>query len=244
MSSTLTDLSQRRAAVIAGLAFVAMIVLAFFANFFVLDRLVEPGDAAATASNIASSAGLFRAGIAAFAAVFALDVVMAWALYAFFKRANRGLSLLAAWFRLMTAAISATALLNLLVAVRLVDGTGYSGALEAGQRDAQVMLSLDAYHYGWDIGLVFFGVYLLLLGFMAVRSDYVPSILGVLVALAGLGYVVNDLARVLLTGYEADEAVRSPLFLVLAVAGEFSLGGWLLLRGGRKEAREAASVPA
>lgn len=239
-----TDLSERQAAMIAGLAFVAMVVLAFFANFFVLERFVEPGDAAATVSNIAGSEGLFRSGIAAFVGVFALDVVMAWALYVFFKRADRGLSLLAAWFRLAVAAIGATAVLNLLAAARLVDGTGYATVLEVGQRNAQVMLFLDAYIYRWAISLAFFGVYLLLLGYIVIRSDYVPRVLGVLLALAGLGYLARCLARILLADYADYEGLFEMLNAVTALAGEFSLGGWLLLRGGRKPAREAARAEA
>ena len=82
---------------------------------------------------------------------------------------------------------AAAALLNLLVAVKLVDDSGYATGLEPGQRDVQAMSSLDAYIYGWRIGLVFFGVHLLLVGYVIVKSDYVPRILGRLVALAGLG---------------------------------------------------------
>lgn len=130
------------------------------------------------------------------------DVVVAWALYVFLQRTSRQLSLFAAWFRLVYVAIAAAALLNLLLAVKLVDDTGYTTALEKGQRDAQVMLSLDAYLYGWRIGLVSLGVHLLLLGFVMVKSDYAPRLLGMLVALAGLGYVVMMLAGVLLPNFE------------------------------------------
>jgi hypothetical protein len=91
------DISQRQAARIAGSAYVVIIVLALFANSSVLDRLREPGDAAATVGNIADSEGLFRSGILALMAVFVADAVVAWALYIFFRRASRDLSLLTAW---------------------------------------------------------------------------------------------------------------------------------------------------
>jgi Domain of unknown function (DUF4386) len=132
MSSSLNDLSQRQAAWFAGLAWVAMAPLALFASFLVLEALVVPDDVAATVNNIATSEGLFRGGIAALVATFALDVVKAWGLYGFFKRANQGLSLLAAWFLVVSAAISATALQSLLVVPRLLGGTGYAAALDAG----------------------------------------------------------------------------------------------------------------
>jgi predicted transporter len=97
------------------------------------------------------------------------------------------------------------------------------------------MLSLDAYNYGFFIGLVFFGVHLTLLGFVMVESDYAPSTLGMLVALAGLGYVVINLARVVLPNYRDYEDVLLPLLVVLAVPGEFGLIGWLLWKGGKAQ---------
>jgi Domain of unknown function (DUF4386) len=247
MSNLLADTSRhqarraaippRRAALIAGLAYVIITVLSLFA-VSVLDGPTEPDNPAATVENIVNAEALFRTGIAAFIIVLIADVVVAWALNVFFQRTSRALSLFAAWFRLLYVAIAAAALLNLLVVLKLVDGTGYSTALEKGQRDAQVMLSLDAYNYGFFLGLVFFGVHLLLLGFVMVKSDYAPSVLGMLVALAGLGYVVINLARVVLPNYRDYEDVLLPLLVVLAVPGEFGLVGWLLWRGGK--ARPAA----
>jgi Domain of unknown function (DUF4386) len=223
---------QRRAALIAGLAYVIITVLSFFA-ISVLDGPTEPDNPAATVDNIVDSEVLFRSGLAAFIIVLIADVVVAWALYVFFQRTSRELSLFAAWFRLVYVAIAAAALLNILVVLKLVDGTGYATALETGQRDAQVMLSLDAYNYGFFLGLVFFGVHLLLLGFVIVRSDYAPSILGILVALAGLGYVMINLARVVLPDYRDFEDLLLLLLVVLGLPGEFGLIGWLLWRGGK-----------
>jgi hypothetical protein len=237
------DLSERQAALTAGLAFAAMAVLALFANFYVLGTLIEPHDAAATVSNIAGSEGLFRAGIAAFAVNFVLDVVVGWALYILLRRTSRSLSLLAAAFRLATGAIGATALLNLLAVLPLLDGTGYAAAFGAAQRAAQVMLYHDAFISGFGIALVFFGVHLLLLGYLAYRSEYVPTVLGILLALAGLGYLVNYLARILLTGYEDyRSAFMLPAF-GLALTGEFSWMFWLLLRGGRPKPRPYLETP-
>src|SRR5512132_2921106 len=223
---------QRRAALIAGLAYVVITVLSLFA-ISVLDGPTEPDNPAATVGNIVNSEVLFRSGLAAFIIVLIADVVVAWVLYVFFQRTSRELSLFAAWFRLVYVAIAAAALLNLSVVLKLVDGTGYSTALETGQRDAQVMLSLDAYNYGFFIGLVSFGVHLLLLGFVMVKSDYAPSILGILMALAGLGYVVINLARVVLPNYRDYEDLLLLLLVVLGLPGEFGLVGWLLWRGGK-----------
>lgn len=241
MSRPLTDapprrevvISRRQAAVCAGLAYAVLNVLALFANFFVLTRLTVPDDAAATVRNITGSELLFRGGIAAFVVVLMLDVVVAWGLYVLFQRTSRELSLFAAWFRLVYVAIAAAALLHLLLAVRLADAAGYTTALEKGQRDAQVMLSLDAYAYGWRIGLVAFGVHLLLLGLVLARSADAPRLFGVLVPLAGLGYVVMMLAGLLMPDFEERKGLFLSLLAVVAVPAEFGLAIWLLWRGGR-----------
>jgi hypothetical protein len=73
-----------------------------------------------------------------------------------------------------------------------------------------------------------------------VKSDYAPSILGILVALAGLAYVVINLARVVLPNYRDYEDLLLLLLVILGLPGEFGLVGWLLWRGGK--ARPATSV--
>jgi hypothetical protein len=232
---------QRRAALVGGFAYLALNALALYANFFVLERLTVPDDAAATVSNIVSSELLFRSGVAAFVIVLMADVVVAWALYVFFQPASRELSLLAAWFRLVYAAIAAAALLHLLAVVNLVAAAGTRTALEAGQRDAQAMLSLNAYDLGWRIGLVAFGIHLLLLGVVMVKSSTAPSLLGILVAVAGAGYVIRHLALILLPGLEDYQDLSLLLLAVLAVPVEFGLPVWLILRGGRGPAAGAVA---
>jgi len=228
----LAAIPQRRAALIAGLAYVVITVLGLFA-ISVLDGSTEPDDPAATVDNIANSKALFSSGLVAFTIVLIADGVVAWALYVFFQRTSRELSLLAAWFRVVYVAIAAAALMNLLVVLKLVAGAGYSTALETGERNTQVTLSLDAYNTGFLLALVFFGVHLLLIGFVMVKSDYAPSILGMLVAVAGIAYVVINLVRVAQPNYRYHEDLLLLLLAVFAVPGEFGLIGWLLSKGGK-----------
>jgi Domain of unknown function (DUF4386) len=235
MSSHITDVSPRQAAVVAGLAYVVIIGLAGYANFFILEALVESDDAAATFDNIVGSEGLYRSGVAAFVIVFIADIAVAWGLYVFFKRTSPELSRLTAWLRLVYVGVAAAATLHLLVVGRIVDGSGYVSDIEVGERQTQVMLAYDSYIYGWSVGLVIFGAHLLLLGYVMVKSVDAPRVLGMLVMLAGVGYVVSNLALVLLPGYEDYADAFLLLTVVLAVPGEFTLPVWLLWRAGRTE---------
>lgn len=96
MTNPIVDTSQRKAARVAGFGYLIIAILAIFANFFVLENLIVPGDAAATADNISASEGLFRIGIASLLIVVVLDVVVAVALYIVLKPVNTSLALLAA----------------------------------------------------------------------------------------------------------------------------------------------------
>jgi hypothetical protein len=201
-----------------------MTILAPIANFGILQRLIVGGDPTVTANNIMASAGLFRIGICLFLVVAVLDVVVAWALYVLLKPVNTSLSLLAAWFRVVYAAIFVSALNNLLIVLQLVNGFDYLKAFETNQLHAQVMLSLNAFTDGWGIGLAIFGLHLLVVGYLIFKSGYLPKILGILVIIAGLGYLIDNLGKLFSPNYNVTIAM-------FTFIGEVLLIFWLLWRG-------------
>jgi hypothetical protein len=223
-TSQFTDVSLRTAAIVAGLGLLIMAILAPIVQFGVLQKLVMPGNAKATVENIMASAALFRTGIFIFLVVAILDVVVAWGLYTLLKPANRSLSLLAAWFRVVYAAIFAVALTNLLNVLQLLNGADYLKAFEVDQLYAQGMLSLSAFQSAWDIGLVIFGLHLLVVGYLAFKSGYIPKWLGVLLVIAGVGYMVDSFGKFLVPNYNLTIAG-------FTFIGEVLLIFWLLWKG-------------
>jgi len=223
-ASRFADISLRKAAIIAGLGLLIMAILAPIANFGVLQNLIVPGDAEITANTIMASVGLFRIGIICFLIVAILDVVVAWALYVLLKPVNESLSLLAAWFRVVYGAIFAIALSNLFIIVQLLNGDNYLKAFETNQLQAQVMLFLNAFRNGWDIGLVLFGIHLFVLGYLVFRSGYIPKFLGILLIVAALGYLMDGFGKFLLPNYN----ITISMFTFI---GEALLIFWLLWRG-------------
>jgi hypothetical protein len=196
------EISPRLVALMAGVGLLVMAVLAPFALFGVLNSLVVPADAGATVNNIVASQGLFRIGIAAFLIVIMLDVLVAWALYVLLRPVNRTLALLTAWLRLIFAAVFAYALVNLLDVAQLVIGGAGQAALQGQQLQVQVMALLAAFHNGWTgIALAIFGLHLFGLGALLFQSSQFPRFLGVLVAIAGGGYLVDSFGMILVTHY-------------------------------------------
>lgn len=235
MTSRLTDTSPRSAALIAGIGYVVIFLMAFFANFGVREGLVETGDAAATFANIVDSESLFRLGLIAFLVVFVVDVVVAWALYVLFKAVQRDLSLLTAWFRLVYTTMLGVAAVFFFVALQLVSGADYLGAFDQGQLDAQTLLAVDAFNYAWLIGLVCFGFHLMLLGYLLFASGTGPRIIAVLLAIAGVAYVVDTVAHGVLSNYDDYETLFLVIVAVPSVIGELAFTIWLLARGGKEQ---------
>jgi hypothetical protein len=203
---------------VAGLGLLLMAILAPIVQFNVFQSLIVPGDAKTTADNLLASVGIFRVGIVLFLIVAILDIIVAWALYILLKPANQSLSLLAAWFRVVYSAVLVAALVNLLSVLNILTGAGLSGLATA----PQVMLSLDAFQSGWDAGLVIFGLHLVVLSFLVFKSGYAPKwlgiLLGILLFIAGLGYMVDSIGKFLSPGYNVTISLYTflgePLFML------------------------------
>jgi len=224
MTNRIADISLRKAAIVAGFGLLIMTIFAVFADFFVFQKLIVPGNATTTANNIMADEMLFRTGICSFLIVIICDVTVAWALYIFLKPVNKSLSLLTAWFRLVYATIFGIALVNYLSIFQLLNGADHLTVFEPTQLHAQVMLYLNAFSNGWAIGFVFFGFHLALLGYLVFTSDYIPRILGGLLIIAGLGYLIDNFGKFLLPNYDLNIAM-------FTFIGELLFMLWLLFKG-------------
>lgn len=220
----MADITLSQAAIIAGISLLIMAILAPIANFSILQRVVVPDDAASTVSNILDSEGLFRIAICFFLIVAILDIIVAWALYAFLKPVNKSLSLLTAWFRLVYATMLGAVLIYLIKVLQLLNGAEYLSAFETSQLQAQVMLSLNNFALGWEFGLIIFGVHLLLLGYLFFRAGYMRKVLGMLLVLASLGYLIDGFGKLLSSNYNVSIAVYTFI-------GEVILIFWLFIKG-------------
>jgi hypothetical protein len=203
--------SIRKASTTAGVGLLLMSVLSAFGYRVAVKGLVVPGNAARTAKNLADHEGLFRLGILSLYLVAALDVVVAWALYRVFKPVSDAMSKLAAWLRVAYAGVFIVAISQLVRMLGL---------------PAQALRRINSFTNIWDAGLVLFGLNLFVMACLAYRSGYVPRLLGVLVAIAGFGYVFDTIVRVLARGSSSDVSAITGM-------GEFVFALWLVIRGRR-----------
>lgn len=236
-SNETMQISERTFALTAGISILAMALLAGFAYGFVFPSLVVAGDAHATASNIQHSEMLFRAGIASFVLVIVCDVLAAWGVFHVLQRVNRSLSLLAAWFRLVFAAMFGAALSSFVVALHLARGAQYLKALKlsgADASDALVLLCVSAFNDIWSLGLVFFAVHLFLVGYLALKAGFIPKFIGILAVAASLCYMATSGANILMPNYAAYKPTVELVLTAPMALGELGVGLWLLIKGGKQ----------
>jgi hypothetical protein len=241
MPQQAVDRSVLSYARVAGVGYLVIIVTGIFAEFFVRGSLVVPGDATATAANIVASQGVYRVGLGGELLMLVCDVMVALALYVIFESVSRSLALLAAFFRLVHAAVVGVNLLNSWLPLALLDQAVFLTVFEPAQLHALALLFLEAHAYGYVIGLVFFGLHCLVLGYLVLRSRYVPGILGVLLLAASAGYLIDSAGRTLLQSYDEVAGVFGMIVLVPAFVGELSFCLWLLIKGVRIPATAEAA---
>ena len=214
---------------VAGVLYLVIIVCGIFSEAFVRSNLIVVGDASATAANILSSPSIFRIGFAADTMMLLSDVAIAVLFYVLLRPVSKTLALTAAVFRLTQAAILGGNLLNYYAALLLLSGDGYASVFNAEQLSALAMLLLEMHSHGYDLGLLFFGLSSLVLGYLVIKSDYFPGVLGYGLIAAAVVYLVGSGTRFL---FPDAMAHITPIYIVPLVA-ELSFCLWLLVKGVR-----------
>jgi len=208
---------------LAGIFYLLAGTTSAFGEFIVLGRLVVPSDAAATANHIVVNEPFYWLGFAA--ALLAVACHIAWAVlfYGLFRPVNRSLSLLAAIFLVVGCATLALCAFLQLAPMVILRAGGYLSVFTGSQLQALALLFLNLNAQCYNIFLVFFGFYLVVIGYLVVRSTFMPGILGVLYALAGLGYLTYLVPPIANDIY--------PINLAPAGVGEVAMILWLLIVG-------------
>ena len=224
MTDRITEASPRFKARMAGVFQLLEAVTASFPGVFVLGRLVVDGNAAATAANIVGHERLFWLGFASSLIGVACHVAWALLMYELLKPVNKSLSLLAAFFVLVCCAMQALTSLFYLAPLLILQGGSSLSAFTAEQLQSLALMFLKLNQYAYNIDLVFFGLWCVLTGYLIFRSPFLPRILGVLLAISGLGWVIYlypPLAYHLFIPYIASASAL----------GEIPLEFWLIVMG-------------
>lgn len=221
MTEPVADASIRFKARVAGFFY---FLLFPFGALSLLARggIVVKGDAAATAAGLLLHETSFRLGVAGDLLVVVSYVVVTALFYELFKPVNRSVALIAALFSLVGCATQAFACAFQLASFVVLGGEPYSSVFKADQLQALAYMSLKMYSPAYKIGLVFFGLYNLLNGYLILRSTFLPRFLGVFMVIAGLPWLIFLLPL---------GKNLSPFVVAPASLGEALLLVWLLVKG-------------
>lgn len=203
--------SPKRLARIAGVLYLFNAILSAFA-YFMEKRVYVAGDAAATARNVVAHTGLVRAAVVADLFQATVWVFLAMTLYMLLKHVNRNAASAMAVFVGVGAGITLLNEIFEFEGLRAATGAVNLGSLGPAGSHALVLLLLDTQHYGFLIAQIFFGLWLVPLGYLAYKSGMFPKALGVLLVAGGLCYLAGTLAAFLAptSGQQINTVITIP----------------------------------
>ena len=218
----IAETTPRFKARITGVVYLLYFLTAIFGEFLIRGIVVS-GDATATANNILRHESSFRWGLGVGLIATACYVAVTALFYHMFKPVSKNLSLIAAFCSLVGCAIQAFSSVFRLAPFIVLGGNSYLSVFKVEQLQALTLMFLQFHAQATIISLVFFGLYCLTIGYLIFRSAFLPRILGVLMVLAGLGWLT------FLSPPLGNSLV--PYNEVLGGLAELSLMLWLLFVG-------------
>lgn len=221
-------ISEKKLSRIAGFCYLMVIVTGLFSEVFVRQALRVSNDALATAHNIQNHEMLYRWGFVADLVNFVIGLPTVIIIYYFFKKSHKIILQIALIMVIIQTAIIAVNLLNQISPLLLLSNDTYLNSFQDNQLATLSLLFLNIQSQGYAIGLVFFGFYCILIGYVIYKTGAIPKIIGLFYALAGFCYLINSFTMFLSKGFV------NPLFIYLAIPillGELSLCLWLLIKG-------------
>jgi hypothetical protein len=227
-----------KAARIAGLIYLSMIITAPFAMLYVPSKLIVSGNATATGENILAHETMFRLSILGDLIGQVIFICLAFAFYRLLRDVNKTWAMLMVSFVLVSAAVCFLNVINDIAALLLFRGGEFLTVLDKSQRDALAMLFLRLYNYGQFIAEIFWGLWLFPLGLLIYRSRFIPRFLGVWLMLNCFGWILLSFTALFSRpNYNALFGYLQPLLF-----GEMALMLYLLIKGANTKALPAEAV--
>lgn len=208
---------------LSGFLYLLMGPFAAFSVLYLRSVLFVSEDATATANNILASEGLFRLGIISTFIYQIIFMCLVLFLYNLFKCVNRNIALLMLTLVLVSIPIVCLNELNQFAVLSLLSNDEYLAVFDIKQLYAQAQFFYDLHERGILIAQVFWGLWLLPLGMLVYKSNFVPKVIGVLLVIAGIGYLFDCITLILVP----DWGVVISMFTFF---GEPIFALWLLIK--------------
>jgi hypothetical protein len=233
--------SPKRLARSAGLLYLVVGIFGGFAEGFVDPTMYIAGNAAATALNVVTNAGLVRMGVVAHLVDGVFFVLTAVALYLLLNHVHKNVARVMVVFVALAVGMICLNAVFQFEGLQVATDSSYAAAFGAAGSNALVLLLLDIQHYGTLAAQVFFGLWLAPLGYLAYKSELFPKALGVVLVAASVSYLLDVLTAFLVP----DVATQMHVFLVIApIIAEVWMLLYLLVKGVKVPAHDTLTASA
>ena len=210
---------------ITGAGYLGLAVFGMLGFLIVRPQIFASNDANATLANLVANPGLAQLGIALELLIVIAQSVAAAGFFALFLRDRPAAGFAVATFGMANAVVILGSA-GLLSAALAVSGDASLAPGNDAAGTAQLLFSLSA--IAWNVGGIFFGLWLIPMGWFALSTGRFPRVLGYFLVVGGLGYV---LSAILSTAVPQVPSLVSNLLTMPATIGELWMVGYLLIIG-------------
>ncbi|HRW69001.1 DUF4386 domain-containing protein [Lentimicrobium sp.] len=236
MKTNELNLSAKTLARTTGFFYLLIITGGLISGMFVRGTLIDHTNAEITLNNIIQNEALFRLGFLGDLIMVLSDVMVSVLFYFLLVNVHKGLAILAAVFRLLQSSVLGANLINLFKPVVMIQGAEKMSTEQLTELSRDVMTQMQVFDYGYLISGVFFAINCLLMGVLLYKSADFPKFIGIMIFIAGLGYMFNSMASFLVPSLIEISAM---VMLFTAVIAELTFCAYLLTAGVRNKSKES-----
>ncbi|HOP12612.1 DUF4386 domain-containing protein [Lentimicrobium sp.] len=236
MKTNELNLSAKTLARTTGFFYLLIITGGLISGMFVRGTLIDLTNAEITLNNIIQNEALFRLGFLGDLIMVLSDVMVSVLFYFLLVNVHKGLAILAAVFRLLQSSVLGANLINLFKPVVMIQGAEKMSTEQLTELSRDVMTQMQVFDYGYLISGVFFAINCLLMGVLLYKSADFPKFIGIMIFIAGLGYMFNSMASFLVPSLIEISAM---VMLFTAVIAELTFCAYLLTAGVRNKSKES-----
>lgn len=237
MKTNELNLSTKTLARTTGFFYLLIIIGGLMSGIFVRGTLIDPINAEITLSNIIQNESLFRLGFLGDLVMVLSDAIVSVLFYFLLVNVHKGLAILASVFRLLQSSVLGANLINLIKPILMIQGADKISTEQLTELSIDVMTQMQVFDFGYLISGVFFAINCLLMGVLLYKSADFPKLIGILIFIAGMGYLFNCLASFIIPSLIEISAM---VMLFTAVIAELTFCAYLLIVGVRNKKK---SIP-
>lgn len=220
-------MTTKKTARLAGLSYLFIIIFGIFSHLIIRSNIIVPNDAAQTAANILDQEFLFRMSIVSDLLMVLSYFVLGLLLYFLFKPFHEKMATFLILLNVIGASMMALNMVNQSVALYMLQGSSYLDVFDLSQRQAASLFFMNLHGIGYNMATISYGVWLIPMGYLGLKSNYIPKVISYLLVIGGITYVISFFGSILGASIPSDITIPADL-------GEFSLCLWLLIRSVKK----------